>query len=342
MSHKIIYSGEEKIIRRKWTIGIICFDILIFGIILLIMVFLLKKYPQTDNSKFTGIFTFISLLLILPTILGRDLIIERFASYYKKERLEVQSEKKILNIKNLEESNALRERLNLPDYILTQYEYSNIIHKKEIPTKLRIAVMIIFEVLCLGMTCGMVFYGDLLSAKIAVITATMGIIFGIYGFCFLCGAYFKGIIYSIYPILCFAIPLLIAYISGIRTGWLLVLISIVGGFALAGLSLAYFVIIPKKRKDNLEQEYLESFLEDKKDLENQKFFFENIGFFENLYNLDGRSISIFQKNNSLQYYLYKIDKIIFKGIELKDRLVGILKVSSLEEAEKNAIEFLKN
>jgi hypothetical protein len=173
----------------------------------------------------------------------------------KNKRIKIKEELKLIEEQRKKESEELRRKFNLSSNVLTSYEY-NAIAMKRYSSKTKWILLAIFEILCLSMTIGSVFYYDLVTAELGVTIMMLGISSGIYGFCILCDAPIKGIVYSLLPVLCYAIPLaFVYYIIRVNTEWVLGVSTLVCGSILFFLFMYFVVVKPIKKKNAASIKY---------------------------------------------------------------------------------------
>ena len=227
------------------------YSVLIMGLSSLFML-LEKHFSGTVSDKSLGIYIVVICLLIVPPIVicivGWDMVYDRL-SMKKNKREKIKEECKLIEEKRKKESIELRKKFNLSSNILTSYEY-NSIQMKRYSSKRKWILLAIFEILCLSMTVGSVFYYDLVTAELGITIMLLGLSLGIYGFCILCDAPIMGIVYSLLPVLCYAIPLaFMYYIIRVNIEWVLGLSTIGCGSILFFIFMYIVVIKPFKKKN---------------------------------------------------------------------------------------------
>ena len=194
---------KNKIVRKKENkykilsaVVLILYSILIMGLSSLLML-LEKRFTGTVSDKSLGIYIVVVCLLIVPPVVicvvGWDMVYDRL-SISKNKKIKIKEEFQLIEEQRKKESEELRIKFNLSSDVLTSYEYNSIAMKRY-SSKTKWILLAIFEILCLSMTIGSVFYYDLVTAELGVTIMMLGLSFGIYGFCILCDAPIKGIEY---------------------------------------------------------------------------------------------------------------------------------------------------
>lgn len=334
--------SEEEKTTIKWTIGIIVFDIVIFAAIILATIYAHEIFPNLSVDKVGGMGTAIAILLIVPTIIGREVIIETFSKYHREENKKMKVEFNERDEADRKISDETRHRLNLPDEILTSYEFYTQHPQEDLPTKGRWVFCLACEIICIVMTVGNAFYGDLIPGFAMLIIIFMGLAIGIYGFCVLCGAYLKGIYYSVGPVLCFALPLLVAHLVGARKSWQLTVTAIVGGGVLFAAFLMMELVLPIRKRNKLTAEYYEEFYRADGGIQNIRLYFDD-GMPRGLYAVkDGKKYAqILQRHSDNLFYVLVYDTIIYE-LTLQDMLIEEIKfIATQGEAEAIALRSLK-
>ncbi|MBP5242738.1 MAG: hypothetical protein J6Z36_03505, partial [Clostridia bacterium] len=179
---------EEKKVRIRWTIGIIAFDVVWFGLVLLFEFFLLKMFPQMEFGPIITIMVVLVIIVVVPSIVGRNLIIETFSKYYRQQKKAWKEKVAILDAEERKKSDEIRQKYNLPNDILTAYEAVKL-HSNEFLGKREWAVCIVCEICALALTIGLAFYGEFVGVLGCILLPLVGVAFLAYGFCFLCKAY---------------------------------------------------------------------------------------------------------------------------------------------------------
>ena len=323
------------------TVVLILYSILIMSMSSLIML-LEKRLTGTVSEKTLGIYIVVVCLLIIPPVvrcvLGWDTFYERL-SMKKNKRVKIKEERKLIEEKRKIESEELRRKFNLSSDVLTSYEYNSIAMKRY-SSKTRWILLAIFEILCLSMTIGSVFYYDLVTAELGVTIMLLGLSFGIYGFCILCDAPIKGIVYSLLPVLCYAIPLaFMYYIIRVNIGWILGLSTVICGSILFFIFMYIVVIKPFKKKNAALVKYWNLIEEKYPKMKHPRDYICNaIAFWKK----DGTHILICEYKKGC-YSITLTGNIIFESVKITDSILNYIEMKdTFDNCVKKGIEILEN
>lgn len=283
------------------------------------------------------------LLIITPIVIcvvGWDMVYDRLTTRKNKHE-KIKEERKLIEQRRKKESEAIRDKFNLPSNILTSYEYNSVFVKKYF-SKVKWILLAVFELLCLSMTVGSVFYFDLVTPELGITIILFGIAVGIYGFCVLCDAPKKGVIYSLCPVLCYAIPLVfVYYVIRIDTDWILGLSTITCGSLLFWLFMYLVVVKPIKKQRIASIKYWNLLEEKYPNLICEKDYFRTSSSIV-FYKKDGTNVVIFEFKNGW-YSITLNGEVFFEGVTLKDSLLYYEeKKDTLENCVKVGIELLEN
>ncbi len=259
----------------------------------------------------------------------------------KKKRKSIKEEKKNHINKLKQDSNNFKAEFNLPDNILTYYEYS-LISKEMFLLKWKWILLAICEFLCLAATIGSVFYFDLVTPEVGVAIMMLGLSIGIYGFCILCGALIKGLAYSVLPVLCYALPLVVVYyIIHVETEWIIGLSTIVFGSVLFMLFMYLVVVRPIKKKNAASIKYW-NLLEEKYPRMHHHRDYIRVENYITLWKKDGTNVTIFEYKKE-RYSIVLTGKILFEGIKLDNVMLDYIESKeTFENCVKKGIELLEN
>lgn len=313
---------KERKCKVFCALGLVLYSLLIFLLSYLFML-LEKELTGTISDKTMGIHIIVvGLLLVTPIVIcvvGWDMVYD-FLSTGKTKCKEIKKERDLVLEKRKIESDDLREKYNLDKDILTSYEY-NSLSMKSLTSKRKWILLAIFEVLCLSMTIGSVFYFDLVIPEVGITIMLAGLSVGIYGFCILCDAAIKGIYYSTIPVLCYALPLVIVYyLLGIKTEWIIGLSTILFGSLLFILFMIFTVVKPLKKYNKVSIEYydmIETKYSNMKYLNN--FIHKNV--YLTFWKKDGTHIDIFEYKEGC-FAIVLSGKIIFNDVLLKNVIIS--------------------
>lgn len=339
---------KNKVIRKKENkykifsaIVLILYSILIMGLSTLLML-LEKHFTGIVSDKSLGIYIIVVCLLIVPPVVicvvGWDMVYDRL-SMKKNKREKIKEECKLIEAERKRESEELRRNFNLSSHILTSYEY-NSIQMKKYSSKRKWILFAIFEILCLSMTIGSVFYYDLVTAELGVTIMLLGLSFGIYGFCILCDAPVKGIVYSLLPVLCYAIPLaLMYYIIRVKIEWVLGLSTIVFGSILFFIFMYIVVIKPFKKKNAALVKYWSLIEEKYPKMHHPRDYIDNaIAFWMK----DGTHLLICEYKKGC-YSIVLTGNIVFEKVKITDSILNYIEMKdTLDNCVKKGIELLEN
>ena len=237
------------------------------------------------------------------------------------------------------ESEELRRKFNLSSNVLTSYEY-NSIRMKRYSSKTKWILLAIFEILCLSMTIGSVFYFDLVTAELGVTIMLLGLSFGIYGFCILCDAPIKGIAYSLIPVVCYALPLVIVYyFINVDTEWIIGLSTIIFGSILFVLFMVIAVAKPIKKKNAALIKYWNLLEEKYPKIHHHSDYYHlhsGIAFWKK----DGTHILIYEYKKGC-YSITLIGNIIFESVKITDSILNYIEMKdTLDNCVEKGIELL--
>lgn len=208
---------------------------------------------------------------------------------YEKNKL-IKEDKEKLKEKNKQKINYLRNQYNIPNNILTTEEYVS----RNIFLNYKWVFMGICEIICLAITMGFPFYFDNLGSELATATLLFGLAIAIYGFCILCDAPIKGLIYSFAPVLCYAIPLMIIYyILQIRTEWLIGLLTILFGSLFFILFFVKYAIKSYKNHNKILSEYLSIITSKYKNIYHYRDYYTTKNYIT-LWKINGTHVTIFE------------------------------------------------
>ena len=309
----------------------------------LFFIWLEKHFKGALSDKTMGIHIAVVCLLIVPPVVicvvGWDSVYSYLTKANKRKRKEIKKEKEIYNNKLKEDSNNLRAKFNLPDNILTYYEYS-LISKEMILLKWKWILLGVCELLCLCSTIGIVFYYDLVTPELGIAIMMLGLSIGIYGFCILCGALIKGIAYSIMPVLCYAIPLVIIYyIINVETEWIIGLSTIVFGSILFIFFMYLVVAKPIKKKNAVLIKYW-NLLEEKYPRMHHVRHYIGVNNYITFWKKDGTHVIIFEYKKG-QYSITLIGHIFFEGVRLNDVTLEYIELKgTYEDCIRKGLECL--
>lgn len=332
-NEKIELKKERKKKINQWLF-IFIYVFIIFILVVGIDIIIIKTNPQIDAQKVSSISIVINCLLIIPPIVAKDLFFDLIHLLKKKNREAARKNKQLAEEKYKSYSDSLREKYHIPSDVLTQYDYNKIKNNSTL-TKIKWTILGICEIACLCLVLGIVFYGDVVSVTTTISLVCLGIILGIYGFCFLCEAYFKGIIYSTIPVLCYLSPLLILYYgfkidNGVSLG--------VGTMVIGSLLFAIFItiiVLTKKKKEKTLTKYYQNSIFNGPD-----FYYDN-HFSLALYLNNGKYVVI-TSNNNCEYDICVFDDIVYEKILLKSVIVNRVSLASDDQtAVLKGIELLK-
>ena len=183
--YKEVQNKENK--YKFWSaIVLIIYTLFIMGLSVFFM-WLEKHLTGSFSDKTMAIHIILICLLIIPPIVicvvGWDMVYDRLTTR-KNKREKIKEERKLIEQRRKKESEAIRDKFNLPSNILTSYEYNSVFVKKYF-SKVKWILLAVFELLCLSMTVGSVFYFDLVTPELGITIILFGIAVGIYGFCVL-------------------------------------------------------------------------------------------------------------------------------------------------------------
>ena len=340
---------KNKIVRKKENKYKILSAVVLFLYSILIMVLssllmlLEKHFTGTVSDKSLGIYIVIVCLLIVPPVVicvvGWDMVYDRL-SMKKNKREKIKEERKLIEEQRKVESDAIREKFNLESDILTSYEY-NTISMNKFSSKGKWILLTIFEILCLSMTVGSVFYFDLVTPELGIAIMMLGISFGIYGFCILCDAPIKGIVYSLLPVLCYALPLVIVYyIINVDTEWIIGLSTIIFGSILFVLFMVIAVVKPMKKKNAASIKYWNLLEEKYPKMQHYSDYYHlhsGIAFWKK----DGTHVSIFEYKKGY-YSIILTGSILFEGVKLDNEiLIYIESKNTFDNCVKMGLELLE-
>ena len=341
---------KNEIVRKKENkykilsaVVLILYSILIMGLSFLLML-LEKQFTGTISDKSLGIYiVVVGLLIVTPVVIcvvGWDMVYDRL-SISKNKRIKIKEELKLIEEKRKRESEELRSKFNLSSNILTSYEYNSITMKRY-SSKTKWILLAIFEILSLSMTVGIVFYYDLVAPELGITIMLLGVSMGIYGFCILCDAPIKGIIYSLLPVLCYAIPLsIVYYIVKIKNEWILGLSTLVCGSILFFLFMYSVVVKPIKKKNAASIKYW-NLLEEKHPKIYHHTDYLLVGNYITFWKKDGTNVTIFEYKKE-RYSIVLTGKILFEGIKLDNVMLDYIESKdTYENCVKKGIELLEN
>ena len=211
---------------------------------------------------------------------------------------------------------------------------------KRYSSKRKWILLAIFEILCLSMTIGSVFYYDLVTAELGVTIMLLGLSFGIYGFCILCDAPINGIVYSLIPVLCYAIPLaFVYYIIRVNTEWVLGLSTIVCGSVLFFIFMYIVVIKPFKKKNAALVKYWNLIEEKYPKMHHPRDYLCNAIVF---WKKDRTNVTIFEYKKGC-YSITLTGNIIFENVKMKDSILNYIELKdTFDNCVKKGIELLEN
>ena len=201
---------------------------------------------------------------------------------------------------------------------------------------------LLIEILCLSMTIGSVFYYDLVTAALGITIMLLGLSLGIYGFCILCDAPIKGIVYSLLPVLCYAIPLsIVYYIAKIKNEWILGLSTLVGGSILFFLFMHLGVVKPIKKKNAASIKYW-NLLEEKHPKIYHRRDYLRVENYITFWKKDGTNVTIFEYKKE-RYSIVLTGKILFECVKLDNEILDYIESKdTFENCVKKGIELLEN
>ena len=340
---------KNKIVRKKENkykilsaVVLILYSILIMGLSSLLML-LEKQFTGSVSEKSLGIYLVVVCLLIVPPVVicvvGWDMVYDRL-SMKKNKKEKIINERKFIEEKRKKESEELRNKFNLSSNILTSYEY-NSIQMKRYSSKRKWILLAIFEILCLSMTIGSLFYYDLVTAELVVTIMLLGLSFGIYGFCILCDAPIKGIVYSLLPVLCYAIPLaFLYYIIRVNTEWVLGLSTIVFGSVLFFIFMYIVAIKPFKKKNAALVKYW-NLIEEKYPKMYHYRDYIRVENYITLWGKNGTNVTIFEYKKE-RYSIVLTGEILFEGVKLDNIILDYIESKeTFENCVKKGIELLE-
>ena len=337
------YKKERKY-KLIWSLVLILYFIFILFVSSLIMK-LEKSITGSISDKSIGIYVIAVCLLYVPpvviSVLNWNFVYLVLTKEYKRERRKLKEARKKIYKQNEDKSDSLRKKYNIPNSILTTYEYSNFT-MKEYFSKLRWTLFVIFSILCLGAVLGSVLYFDKVSIELGIFIIMLGIVFGIYGFCILLKAYLKGLIYSFGPVLCYALPLVVTYyLLNITNELIIGLSTIIIGSILFIIFIVLLVVLPMKKYNKTYMKYWNDTNERYPELEDGYVYLDvkyNIG----LYKKDGTHINIFEMNDKEVLIILKGKKKV-NGVILNDAVIDYIKVNdSFDNSISTAIKILEN
>ena len=339
---------KNKIVRKKENkykilsaVVLILYSILIMGLSSLLML-LEKHFTGTVSDKSLGIYIVVVCLLIVPPVVicvvGWDMVYDRLSTG-KNKRIKVKEERQLIENQRKKESEDLRRKFNLSSNVLTSYEYNSITMKRY-SSKIKWILLAIFEILCLSMTIGSVFYYDLVTAELGVTIMLLGLSFGIYGFCILCDAPIKGIAYSLIPVVCYALPLVIVYyFINVDTEWIIGLSTIIFGSILFVLFMVIAVVKPIKKKNAALIKYWNLLEEKYPKIHHHSDYYHlhsGIAFWKK----DGTHILIYEYKKGC-YSITLIGNIIFESVKITDSILNYIEMKdTLDNCVKKGIELL--
>ena len=340
---------KNKIVRKKENkykilsaVVLILYSILIMGLSSLLML-LEKHFTGTVSDKSLGIYIVVVCLLIVPPVVicvvGWNMVYERLSTG-KKKRIKIKEERKLIEEQRKKESEELRRKFNLSSNVLTSYEYNSITMKRY-SSKTKWILLAIFEILCLSMTIGSVFYYDLVTAELGVAIMLLGLSFGIYGFCILCDSPIKGIAYSLIPVICYALPLVIVYYAiNVEIEWIIGLSTITFGSILFVLFMIFAVVKPIKKKNAASIKYW-NLLEEKYPKIHHHIDYYHLHSGIVFWKKDGTHVSIFEYKKGY-YSIILTGSIMFEGIKLDDAILEYNESKDIfENCIKKGLELLK-
>lgn len=338
---------KNKIVRKKENkykimsaVVLILYSILIMGLSSLLML-LEKQFTGTISDKSLGIYIVVVCLLIVPPVVicvvGWDMVYDRL-SIGKNKKIKIKEEFKLIEEQRKKESEELRIKFNLSSDVLTSYEYNSIAMKRY-SSKIKWILLAIFEILCLSMTVGSVFYYDLVIADLGVTIMMLGLSFGIYGFCILCDAPIKGIVYSLLPVLCYAIPLaFMYYIIRVNIEWVLGLSTIVCGSILFFMFMYIVVIKPFKKKNAALVKYWNLIEEKYPRMHHPRDYIDNAIVF---WKKDGTHISIYEYKKGC-HSITLTGNILFENVKITDSILNYIEMKdTFDNCVKKGIELLE-
>ena len=340
--------NKSKEVRKKENkykilsaVVLILYSILIMGLSSLLML-LEKQFTGTVSDKSLGIYIVVVCLLIVPPVVicvvGWDMVYDRL-SISKKKKIKIKEEFQLIEEQRKKESEELRIKFNLSSDVLTSYEYNSIAMKRY-SSKRKWILLAIFEILCLSMTVGSVFYFDLVTVELGVTIMLLGLSFGIYGFCILCDAPIKGIVYSLLPVLCYAIPLaFMYYIIKVNIEWVLGLSTIVCGSVLFFIFMYIVVIKPFKKKNAALVKYWNLIEEKYPKMHHSRDYIDNAIVF---WKKDGTHISIYEYKKGC-HSITLTGNIIFENVKMTDSVLNYIELKdTFDNCVKKGIELLEN
>lgn len=334
--------ANKKIERKYKTIWACC----LFGLSLIVFLlsFLFMKLEFNLNGKLSdktmGVHIAVICLILVPvfviTALNWDGIYSMLNRSNKEQRKKIKEEKQNIENKNKTDSNNLRYKYELSDNILTRYEYNKLESNKFL-SKRKWILFGICELLTLIMTIGSVFYFDMVDVALGVTLIFLGLSFGIYGFCILLDCPIKGIIYSLTPILCYAIPLIITYYGfKVRTDWIIALTTMVPGTILF-VCFVMVVYSPIRKYNKAYEKHISQI-----DESNRIQFSYKINKYNTFYKKDGTNVFIFEYNDD--YSIITLNgKFKYNKLKLKDITIEYIEENdTYENCVKKAINILEN
>ena len=310
----------------------------------LFFIWLEKHLTGSLSDKTIGINIAVICLLIVPPVVicvtGWDMVYSFLTRGNKKKRKAIKEEKENHINQLKQDSNNLRAEFNLPDNILTYYEYS-LISKEMFLLKWKWILLAICEFLCLAATIGSVFYFDLVTPEVGVAMMMLGLSIGIYGFCILCGALIKGLAYSVLPVLCYALPLVVVYyIIHVETEWIIGLSTIVFGSVLFMLFMYLVVVRPVKKKNAASIKYW-NLLEEKYPRIHHHTDYLRAKNYISFWKKDGTNITIFEYKKE-RYSIVLTGKILFEGVRLDNVILEYIESKdTFENCVYKGLEILK-
>ncbi|MDE6655941.1 MAG: hypothetical protein K2J85_03015 [Anaeroplasmataceae bacterium] len=224
---KIPYEANSKKEKKYKVISGIVLALYSLAIILL-EIFILRLIGKNHEKSMDIAMPaaiLISCIFIVPpvvfTTVGWDTVYALLSRGKKQKRKKIKEEKRKIEQKLQEASDEIRRQYNLSDDMMTLYDYRKKAMMK-MCMKWKWILLGICEILCLSLTIGSALYFELVSPPVGILIIFSGVVIGIYGFCILCDAYVKGLLYSFLPVLCYAIPLAILYyLLQIHIEWML-------------------------------------------------------------------------------------------------------------------------
>lgn len=340
--YKVIRKKENKY-KLLSALVLFLYSLFVMGLSLF-FIWLEKHLTGSLADKTMGIHIAVVCLLIVPPVVicvtGWDMVYSFLTRGNKKKRKAIKEEKENHINKLKQDSNNLRAEFNLPDNVLTYYEYS-LISKEMFLLKWKWILLAICEFLCLAATIGSVFYFDLVTPEVGVAIMMLGLSIGIYGFCILCGALIKGLAYSVLPVLCYALPLVVVYyIIHVETEWIIGLSTIVFGSVLFMLFMYLVVVRPIKKKNAASIKYW-NLLEEKYPRMHHHIDYIRVENCITLWKKDGTNVTIFEYEKE-RYSIVLTGEILFEGVKLDNVILDYIESKeTFENCVKKGIELLE-